>query len=104
MSSLRLSVPAHGLCAESYCGKAAQATRKGDNRQLCWEHIMSLARSGTLSAVVLPARKTAYDPVALRLAIEACDNNIKMFEGGIQEQKDKKEELWQLLLDMEKEN
>lgn len=58
---------------------------------------MELARAGKLSLSMPMPRKTRYDPKALRAAIDQCDANILMFEGGIKNERGRKVELLDLL-------
>jgi len=58
---------------------------------------MVLARSGKLSISMPVPRKTRYDPKALRAAIDQCDANVLMFEGGIKNERARKVELLDLL-------
>jgi len=86
-----------GHCSYEDCTNEAMATRKGDDKPFCWNHITILAKEGTLSVVMPGKKKRRYDPTALRKAIEDCDSNIEMFEQGIITQNDRKEEYWKLL-------
>ena len=58
---------------------------------------MELARAGKLSISLAMPRKIKYDPKALRAAIDQCDANILMFEGGIKNERGRKVELLDLL-------
>ncbi len=84
-----------GTCAQ--CNEAAVVTRREDNLPLCWGCVMRLARVGKLSISTPMPRKTRYDPKALRIAIDQCDANILMFEGGIKNERSRKVELLDLL-------
>jgi len=86
-----------GACGQNGCHEDAVVTRREDNLPLCWNHVMELARAGQLSVKMSLPRKTRYDPKALRAAIDQCDANVLMFEGGIKNEKAHKVELLDLL-------
>ena len=88
-----------GQCAIDGCDQEAAVTRKGDDKPLCWAHVMEAARNGELSVTVKGPPKIHYDPAALRRAIDGCDENVEIFKQGIKEQKKRKTELWALLED-----
>ncbi len=86
-----------GLCSYNGCKKIAVVTRREDNLPLCWDHVLELAKVGKLSIGMPMPRKTRYDPKALRAAIDQCDANVLMFEGGIKNERVRKVELLDLL-------
>lgn len=86
-----------GICGQNGCKEPAVVTRREDNLPLCWNHVMELARAGKLSISLPMPRKTRYDPKALRAAIDQCDANILMFEGGIKNERSRRVELLDLL-------